>query len=75
MRHVPAIDSTGLHALTQLARRVRKDGTRIMIAEVHAQPMIALGRSYLLDELGEDNIFGSVDDALEAARAITPSSR
>jgi sulfate permease, SulP family len=68
MRHVPAIDSTGLHALTQLARRVRKDGTRIMIAEVHAQPMIALGRSYLLDELGEENIFGSIEDALEAAR-------
>ncbi len=74
MRHVPAIDSTGLHALTQLARRVRKDGTRIMIAEIHAQPMIALGKSYLLDELGEDNIFGSVEDALEAARQATATT-
>ncbi|HEY0306191.1 MAG TPA: SulP family inorganic anion transporter, partial [Longimicrobiales bacterium] len=71
MRNVPAIDSTGIHALTQLARRVRKDGTRIMIAEVHAQPMIALGKSYLLDELGEENIFGSVNEALEAARIAT----
>jgi SulP family sulfate permease len=71
MRNVPAIDSTGLHALTQLARRVRRDGTRIMIAEVHAQPMIALGKSYLIDELGEDNVFGSLDDALEAARQAT----
>ena len=70
MRNVPAIDSTGLHALTQLARRVRKDGTRIMIAEVHAQPMIALGKSYLLDELGEDNLFGSVEDALAAAGQV-----
>jgi SulP family sulfate permease len=68
MRNVPAIDSTGLHALTQLARRVRKDGTHLMIAEVHAQPMIALGKSYFLDELGEANIFPTVDAALEAAR-------
>jgi len=68
MRNVPAIDSTGLHALTQLARRVRKDGTHLMIAEVHAQPMIALGKSYFLDELGDANIFPTVDAALEAAR-------
>lgn len=71
MRNVPAIDSTGMHALKQLARRVRKDGTRIMIAEVHAQPMIALGRSYLLDEIGEENLYGSVEEALAAARLAT----
>jgi SulP family sulfate permease len=70
MRNVPAMDSTGMHALRQLTRRVRKDGTRIMIAEVHAQPMIALGKSHLLDEIGEENVFGSVHDALEAARQL-----
>jgi SulP family sulfate permease len=75
MRHVPAIDSTGLHALTQLARRVRRDGTRLMIAEAHAQPMIALGKSYLLDEVGEENIFGTLEDALQAARNATLSPR
>jgi hypothetical protein len=31
--------------------------------------MIALGRSHLLDEIGDDQIFGSIDDALERARA------
>ncbi len=72
MRNVPAIDSTGMHALKQLARRVRKDGTRILIAEVHAQPMIALGNSYLLDEIGEENLYGSVEDALaEAGRIVS----
>jgi SulP family sulfate permease len=70
MRNVPAIDSTGLHALTQLARRARKDGTRIMIAEVHEQPMVALSNSYLLDELGKDNVFVKLDDALHAARQV-----
>ncbi len=70
MRNVPAMDSTGLHALRQLTRRIRNDGTRLLIAEVHAQPMIALGRSELLEELGEGSIYGKLEDALEAARKI-----
>jgi len=31
--------------------------------------MMAFGRSHLLDEIGDDHIFGSIDDALERARA------
>jgi sulfate permease, SulP family len=66
MRNVPAIDSTGMNALRDLIRRTRRDGTRVIIAEIHAQPMIALGRSYLLDEIGEENIVGSVAEAVLA---------
>ena len=71
MRNVPAIDSTGLHALRQIVRRSRKEGTRVLLSDVHSQPMIALGRSDLLDELGEENIFGSIEDALVAAHYYT----
>jgi SulP family sulfate permease len=67
MRNVPAIDSTAMNALRELIRRSRKGGTRVMIAEIHAQPMIALGRSYLLDEIGEENLFGTVAEAVAAA--------
>jgi SulP family sulfate permease len=69
MRNVPAMDSTGLHALGELVHRTRRDGALILLSDVHSQPMIALGRSHLLDELGEDSIFGNLDDALERARA------
>jgi SulP family sulfate permease len=69
MRHVPAIDSTGMHALREVVHRCRKDGTLLLLADVHAQPMLAMGRSHLLDEIGDDNIFGNVDDALNRARA------
>jgi SulP family sulfate permease len=69
MRNVPAMDSTGLHALGEIVRRSRKEGTRVILSDVHSQPMVALGRSHLLDELGEENLLGSLDDALEAARA------
>jgi SulP family sulfate permease len=67
MRNVPAIDSTGLHALGEVVHRSRPR-TLVVLSDVHAQPLIALGRSYLLDEIGEENIFGNVDDALNRAR-------
>ncbi|MEW5931663.1 MAG: SulP family inorganic anion transporter [Gemmatimonadota bacterium] len=68
MTRVPAMDSTGLRALTSVVRRAKKDGTRVILAGVHAQPMAALARSELLDELGEDNLRGTVDEALAEAR-------
>jgi SulP family sulfate permease len=68
MRNVPAIDSTAMHALKDLVRRTRKEGTHVLLSDVHSQPLIALGRSGLLDEIGEENLFGDVDEALEAAR-------
>jgi sulfate permease, SulP family len=69
MRNVPAIDSTAMHALRDLIRRTRRDGTLVLLSDVHSQPLMALGRSELLDEIGEDHLFGNVDEALEAARA------
>jgi SulP family sulfate permease len=68
MRNVPAIDSTAMHALKDLVRRTRKQGTKVLLSDVHSQPLVALGRSGLLDEIGEENLFGNVDEALEAAR-------
>jgi SulP family sulfate permease len=49
-------------------RRSRASGTLVLLSDVHAQPLFALGRSYVLDELGEDAIFGNIDDALNRAR-------
>ena len=69
MRNVPAIDSTGIRALSDVTRRTRKEGTLVLLSDVHAQPLVALGRSDLLDEIGDDNIFGNLDDALNRARA------
>jgi SulP family sulfate permease len=68
LRKVPAIDATGMHALRDVVRRSRKDGTLVLLSDVHAQPLVALGRSGLLDEIGEECIFGNVDDALNRAR-------
>ena len=68
MRNVPAIDSTGMHTLKDLVHRTRGDGTLVLISDIHTQPLVALGRSAVLDEIGEENVFGNLDDALNRAR-------
>ncbi len=69
MRHVPAIDSTGLHALRDLVTRSRREGTLVILSDIHAQPVVAIERAGLYDELGEENVHGNIDDALNRARA------
>ncbi|HSK19314.1 MAG TPA: SulP family inorganic anion transporter [Longimicrobiales bacterium] len=68
MRNVPAIDSTGVNALRGLIRRARSEGTRVLVTGVHAQPMVVLARTGFLDEIGDDNLFGTAAEALAAAR-------
>jgi len=69
MRNVPAIDSTGLRALTDVWEKNRVAGTLMLLSDVHAQPMMALAKSELLDRIGDENLFGNLDDALNRARA------
>jgi len=68
MRHVPAIDSTGMHALKDLVHRSRGDGTLVLISDIHTQPRLALERSAVFDEIGAQNICETLDDALDRAR-------
>ena len=70
MRRVPAIDASGMHALDEFFLKCRRQGTRLLLAGVHAQPMFAMAKYGLLDKVGEENMFGNIDDALDAARAI-----
>jgi len=79
MRRVPAIDSTGLNVLRDLVRRTRQDRTLVLISEVQNQPLTAMRRSGLLDEIGQDHVLGTIDLALAvgqqhlAGRPPTPA--
>jgi SulP family sulfate permease len=70
MRNVPAMDATGLSAFKDLVRQSRREGIHVFITEIHAQPMVALSRSDLFDELGEENVLGTLDEGLERARVL-----
>ena len=68
MRHVLALDSTGMHALKDVVHRSRQDGTLVLLSDVHMQPLVALTGSPILEEIGDDNVFGDLDNALNRAR-------
>lgn len=70
LRHVPAIDATGLHVLTELHRRCAREGTTLILSGVHDQPMAALERSGLLKEIGGANVHTNIDDALAHAADV-----
>ena len=68
MRHVSAIDATGIHALRDVVKRSRAEGTLVLLTELDAQPLSALSKSAALDEMGEDITFATIDEALDRAR-------
>ncbi len=70
MRHVSALDSSGMHALTDVVHRTRRDGTAVILSDVHMQPLVALTGSRALQEIGPENVVGSLELALERARVI-----
>ncbi|MBN1301938.1 MAG: sulfate permease [Melioribacteraceae bacterium] len=70
MRNVQAIDATGLNLLSEIMRDNKKEGATLILSGVHAQPLYALTQYKLLDEIGEENIFGNIDDALDRAREL-----
>jgi len=70
MRNVLSLDSTGIHALRDVVRRTRADGTVVLLSDVHLQPLAALTDSPVLDDIGRDNLYGDIDLALDAARRL-----
>ena len=70
LRHVLALDATAMQALESVFTRARREHTTLILSGVHAQPLIALERSGLLDKIGEDNVHTNIDNALDRARTL-----
>jgi SulP family sulfate permease len=67
MRHVLAMDATGLHALEEVAKGLRKRGSTLLLSGVHAQPLVAMERSGALERIGEDCVFATFAEAVDRA--------
>jgi sulfate permease, SulP family len=74
MRHVNAIDSTGMRALRDVVHRTRRDGTVVLLCEVQMQPLVALTGSSVLNEIGEDGLLADLDLALSRARSLVDAA-
>jgi len=70
LRHILTIDATGLNALESVAAKARREGTTLVLSGIHAQPLMTIERSGLLEEIGGENVFDNIDDALDRARQI-----
>jgi len=68
MRRVPAIDASGLHALEELYHKCKRQHIRLLLSGVHAQPLFAFVKAGFDQVIGEENMFGNLDDALNGAR-------
>jgi SulP family sulfate permease len=70
MRNVGLLDATGLALIKDLVKTGRRDGTTLVLSGVHAQPMVAMTRSDLLEIIGRENVVGNLTEALARAREI-----
>ena len=70
---VTAIDSTALHALQILVKRIHKSGGNVILCGIHHQPLDLLKRSGFIDIVGRSNFCGSFDKAIERAKSILES--
>ncbi len=70
MRQVPSIDAAGIQMIEGLLPKCRSEGTQLLLSGVHSQPIVALSKSGLLKNIGEQNVLANIDAALNRAREI-----
>src|SRR6185312_7512626 len=69
MRHVPLIDATGIQALKDVSKDLKKHHTKLILSEVNSKQVLKeLKDSRLLFSIGEGNIFETLEQALQKAR-------
>jgi SulP family sulfate permease len=69
-RNLLAIDATGLHAIEELIHELSQQRTHFIVSGIHKQPLFAMQQAGILDRLGEDNVCGNLDAALERAHDL-----
>lgn len=75
MRNVPAIDSAGVEALSQIVKRCDREGVTTVFSHVNEQPLHAMTKAGLYDLVGSENFCSHIDTALERAKEIESEER
>lgn len=71
MRNVPIIDATGINILRDVQASLRETGTRLILAEVNSEQVMAeLKQTRLLFAIGKANVLASLDAAIERTRHL-----
>jgi SulP family sulfate permease len=70
MHRLVLMDTSGLDALLQLRRLLARQGVRLMLCELNEQPLSLIQRAGADAILGDNNMTGSLNEAL--ARTAAP---
>ncbi|MDE6290673.1 MAG: sulfate permease [Muribaculaceae bacterium] len=70
MRHVPFIDSTGIHNLETLIKSSQQEGIKIVLSGVQPNVHAALVKSDIVNLIGEKNICDHISKAVVLANNI-----
>jgi len=71
LRNMTAIDATGLHALEDLADRLRKSGRLLILCGARDQPARLMRRAEFHRHLGDENIQPSLRAAVRRIQEVT----
>jgi len=72
MHEVISMDSSALHKLEHLHNKLRKRGKHLILCGPHTQPYFLMHQSGFFDQVGRENVVGSVEEALQRARQLIP---
>ncbi len=70
MRNVPVIDATGLNMLRELLVDSSRTGTRVILSGVNPQTLSKMRQYGIVEEIGQENIFDHIDNALDRAKQM-----
>ena len=74
LHRVINMDTTGLDALQSLHRHILEHGDRLVLCAANRQPLSLMKRAGFLEELGDGNLFESLDEAYAALRGVSRSA-
>jgi SulP family sulfate permease len=70
LRHMTAIDATGLHAIEMFAKRIQRSGKILLLCGARDQPAQFIVQSDFNEIIGRENILPHVQAALDRAKDI-----
>ncbi|WP_372774151.1 SulP family inorganic anion transporter [Mangrovibacterium sp.] len=68
MRHVPFIDSTGIHNLKDAIKQIRLSGTEVILSGVRSNVLKDLEKGGLFKLISREKVFSAFDQALKQAK-------
>jgi SulP family sulfate permease len=70
MRHVPFIDSTGLHNFKGVLKTLKDSNTAVILSGVNPSVLNDLKKNQLVSLIGEENVFNTFEGALTHSKKL-----